>query len=56
MIANFVLVPRGGFEPPTPASSERCSNQLSYLGKNNNLTKISLNHKLDYGLMFFNKT
>ncbi len=26
------MVPRGGFEPPTPGSTIQCSNQLSYLG------------------------
>ena len=25
-------IPEGGFEPPTPCSTDRCSNQLSYPG------------------------
>ena len=31
-IAFYLLVPRPGLEPGTPALSRRCSNQLSYRG------------------------
>lgn len=29
----MALIPGGGFEPPTPCSTDRCSNLLSYPGK-----------------------